>query len=88
MLNRERDLAIAMIFARVLHPGSKLATARSFRNETCATSLNSEMGLGEINDRELYKARDWLQERKPKIEKQRLKVWRCAVSACCVPTRA
>ena len=68
--SRERDLAMAMIVSRVLHPGSKLATARSLRNETCATSLNSEMGLGEINDRELYKALDWLQERQPKIEKQ------------------
>ena len=67
--SRDRDLAMAMIVARVLHPGSKLATARSLRNETCATSLNSELGLGEINDRELYKALDWLQERQPKIEK-------------------
>jgi len=79
---------MVMIVPRVLHPGSKLATARSLRNETCATSLNSEMGLGEINDRELYKALDWLQERQPKIEKQRLKSWRCAVPACCVPIRA
>jgi hypothetical protein len=46
------------------------------------------MGLGEINDRELYKARDWLQERKPKIEKQRLKARRWTVPAWCLPTRA
>ena len=30
--SRERDLAMAMIVARVLHPGSMLATARSLRN--------------------------------------------------------
>jgi hypothetical protein len=88
MLSRERDLVMAMIVPRVLHPGSNLATARSLRIETCTTSLNSEMGLGEINGRELYKALDWLQERQPKVEKQRLKAWRCAVSAWCVPIRS
>lgn len=67
---RERDLALAMIVARVLHPGSKLATARSLRLETSASSLNSELNLGEINDRELYKSLDWLLERQPKIEKR------------------
>ena len=67
---RERELALAMIVARVLHPGSKLATARSLRSETSATSLNSELNLGEINDRELYKTLDWLQNRQATVEKR------------------
>src|SRR5690554_6885949 len=32
--SRERDLAIAMIVARILEPGSKLATARGLGSET------------------------------------------------------
>ena len=46
---RERDLAIAMIVARVLTPGSKLATARAIASETAQTSLG---GLLDVEDAE------------------------------------
>jgi hypothetical protein len=68
--SRERQLVIAMIVARIIHPGSKLATARGLKNETCTSSLNLELQLGAIEDRELYEALDWLQERQTKIEKR------------------
>ena len=66
--SRERDLVVAMIVARILQPASKLATTRALRNETCASSLNSELRLGPIEDRELYEALDWLLQRQGKIE--------------------
>jgi hypothetical protein len=66
--SRERDLVVAMIVARILQPASKLATTRALRNETCASSLNSELQLGPIEDRELYQALDWLLQRQGKIE--------------------
>ena len=74
VLNRDgcqlvnRGWLVAMIAARILHPGSKLATARALKNETCASSLNLELQLGAIEDRELYEALDWLQDRQAKIE--------------------
>src|SRR5512146_1657339 len=37
--NRCRDLVLAMIAARIITPGSKLATARALSPETAATSL-------------------------------------------------
>lgn len=65
---RERELALAMIVARILSPASKLATGRSLKAETCASSLNAELQLGDIDDRELYQAIDWLLKSQPKIE--------------------
>ena len=68
--SRESSLAIAMIVARVLQPGSKLATARSLQDETATTSLGLELGLGQdrIDEQELYGALDWLLERQARIE--------------------
>jgi len=66
--SRERDLAIGMIVARVISPGSKLATARAFKDETAGTSLSLELGIGDVHERELYEAMDWLGKRQPRIE--------------------
>jgi len=66
--DRERSLVIAMIVARILQPASKLATTRALREETAATSLGLELGLGTIQDEELYKALDWLLQRQTRIE--------------------
>jgi hypothetical protein len=65
---RERDLVVAMIVARMISPASKLATARGLREETATTSLNLELGLEAIEDRELYDALDWLLKRQEQIE--------------------
>jgi len=65
---RERDVAVAMIVARILSPGSKLATARRLREETASSSLALELGLEDVADKELYDAMDWLGTRQSRIE--------------------
>ena len=66
--NRCRDLVLAMIVARIIDPGSKLAAARALSPETAASSLGTILGLGEVDEDELYTALDWLRERQPAIE--------------------
>jgi Transposase DDE domain len=67
--NRCRDLVIAMIVARLITPASKLATARMLDPATAASSLGDVLGLGDVDEDELYVALDWLGERQPAIEK-------------------
>jgi transposase len=66
--NRCRDLVIAMIVARLIAPVSKLATAKALDATTAASSLGSVLGLGAVDEDELYTALDWLLERQPQIE--------------------
>ena len=66
--NRCRDLILALIVQRLIDPGSKLAAARALSPTTAATSLGEVLGLGKLDDRELYTALDWLDERQPAIE--------------------
>ena len=66
--NRQRDLAVAMIVARVLDPRSKLATARGFRRETASSSLGEVLELSSADEDDLYAAMDWLLRRQPRIE--------------------
>ena len=67
--NRCRDLVIAMIAARLIAPASKLATARMLDPLTAASSLGEVLGLGPVDEDELYVALDWLGERQEAIEK-------------------
>jgi hypothetical protein len=75
--NRPRDLVMSMIVSRVIAPTSKLATAKALDPATAASSLGLELGLGEVDEDELYAALDWLHERQSAIEaalaKQHLK---------------
>jgi transposase len=66
--NRCRDLVLAMLVSRILDPISKLATARALSPDTAASSLGEALGLGAVDDDELYAALDWLLERQPAIE--------------------
>lgn len=71
---RLKDLALAMIVARVIAPGSKLSTLRALSQETANSSLGLVLGLaGEdappIETREIYAALDWLGDRQERIEK-------------------
>ena len=66
--NRCRDLILALIVSRVLDPGSKLAAARALSPQTAASSLGAELGLGPVDEAELYGALDWLAVRQPAIE--------------------
>ncbi len=64
----ERDRCVAMIVARVLTPGSKLATTRQLSDDSATSTLGEQLDLGEVEADELYAAMDWLLERQPKIE--------------------
>ena len=66
--NRCRDLVLAMIVGRILDPASKLAAARALSPATATSSLGTVLGLGEVDEDELYTALDWLLERQPAVE--------------------
>jgi len=61
---RERDVVEAMIAERLLHPGSKLATARTWSSST----LGQELSVDGVDVDELYAALEWLLERQERIE--------------------
>ena len=64
----QRDRVVAMIVARVLDPGSKLATARGLAEATARDSLADTLGLGAVDEDDLYAAMDWLGQRQGRIE--------------------
>ncbi len=66
--NRCRDLMLALLVGRVLEPASKLAAARALAPPTAASSLGEVLGLGAVDEDELYTALDWLLERQSAIE--------------------
>ena len=66
--NRCRDLILALLVGRILEPASKLATARALSPATAASSLGAVLGLGKVDEDELYTALDWLLERQSAIE--------------------
>src|SRR5271166_6333531 len=66
--NRCRDLVLALIVSRILDPTSKLAAARALSPASAASSLGEVLGLGDVDEDELYTALDWLLERQPAIE--------------------
>ena len=66
----QRDRAVALIAARILHPGSKLAAARGLAEETACDTLGETLGVGETGEDDLYAAMDWLLERQGAIEQR------------------
>ncbi|MGH8518033.1 MAG: IS1634 family transposase [Panacagrimonas sp.] len=66
---REVALCIAMIVARLADPASKLATARGLADETATCSLGQVLGLGAVDEQELYEALDWLVGQQERIER-------------------
>src|SRR2546422_2082825 len=66
---RRGALALALVVARLLHPGSKLATARGLAPDTLATSLGEVLGIAGASADELYGAMDALGERQGEIER-------------------
>ncbi|MCA1679132.1 MAG: transposase, partial [Actinobacteria bacterium] len=63
--SRERALCVAMICQRLLDAGSKLSATR----QLAKTTLSEQLGLGEVKERELLGAMDWLSERQRRIER-------------------
>jgi transposase len=67
---RPRELAVALIVARIIDPASKLATARGLHSDTLHSSLGETLALGAADESELYSAMDWLLARQPRIEQE------------------
>ncbi|MGH3431926.1 MAG: IS1634 family transposase [Thermocrispum sp.] len=63
---RHRDLAMAMIVARVVKPGSKLATTAWWSD----TTLGADLDINDASTDECYAAMDWLLSRQDAIEAQ------------------
>ncbi len=63
---RQRDLVVAMIAERLLHPCSKLATTRMWHTTTLAQELRVE----DADEDDLYQAMDWLLARQQQIEQK------------------
>jgi hypothetical protein len=61
---RERDLALALITARVVAPASKLSTLTWWAD----TTLGTDLGAASTDD--IYAAMDWLERRQDQIEKR------------------
>jgi hypothetical protein len=61
---RLRDLALALVVARVVRPASKLATTRWWADTTLAVDL----GVADAGTDEVYAALDWLADRQGEIE--------------------
>jgi Transposase DDE domain len=65
---RLAKLALALVVARVIEPAAKLATARQLSAATAAHSLGAVLGLGEVDEDELYAALDLIGAAQPRIE--------------------
>ena len=63
--SRLRELAVALIVARLIEPASKLATSKGLADSTLAGRLD----LGEVSEDELYAAMDWLLRRQARVER-------------------
>ncbi|HWE65671.1 MAG TPA: IS1634 family transposase [Acidimicrobiales bacterium] len=61
----QRDLAVALVVARVLRPASKLATTRWWQG----TTLAADAGVDTASSDDVYQAMDWLAGRQGEAEK-------------------
>lgn len=61
----QRDLAMALIIARVVRPRSKLATTRWWAD----TTLAEDLGVAEASTDDVYQAMDWLGSRQDQIQR-------------------
>jgi len=62
----ERDLALALILSRAVHPGSKLSTLAWWSDVT----LGPDLGIEHATTDDAYAAMDWLRARQELIEKK------------------
>jgi len=65
---RRRELALALVIARLLEPAAKLATARALDPATASHSLGAVLELGRVGATEVYAALDWLGRQRSRIE--------------------
>lgn len=62
--SRERDLVVALVAERILHPASKLGTVRLWGE----SALGGELDVSGADANEVYAALDWLLARQKRIE--------------------
>jgi len=67
---KERELVGMMVIMRVIHPSSKLENTRWIKREEKAWKEFYDIDYGKLRVDDLYKAMDWLEERKGRIEKK------------------
>ncbi len=65
-----QPVLLAMLVARVIEPGSKLATHRMLSDDTATSSLGRVLGVGQCSADDPYRALDWLHEAQPAIERR------------------
>src|SRR6202035_429644 len=65
---RRRELALALIVARLLEPAAKLATARMLETATARHSRGELVGVARVAAKEVCAALDWLGREQPFIE--------------------
>jgi hypothetical protein len=63
---RLRDLALALVISRVVHPGSKLSTLAWWGD----TTLGADLDVAGASTDDIYAAMDWLEHRQDDIEAQ------------------
>jgi hypothetical protein len=68
--HRKRQLALAMIAARIVDPCSKLATAQKLGSDTLSSSLGAVLGVEGADADDLYEALDWLGQGQARIERK------------------
>src|SRR5262245_47492301 len=66
--NRNRDLIVSMIVARIIEPTSKLALVRGLEEQTLHSTLGETLDLEKVGVDELYEAMDFVLERQESIE--------------------
>lgn len=66
--SREKNLALALVAGRVIHPGSKLSLSRHCLPEARLSTLGQVLEVEGVTENEFYGAMDWLLERQAKIE--------------------
>jgi hypothetical protein len=62
---RMRDIVLALIAARLLFPGSKLAAVRTWED----TTLLEELGLEDVTVQDVYAAMDWVLSRQEAVQR-------------------
>jgi transposase len=67
--SKDRKLALGLILAQLLDPGSKVSHADFLSPSKRLSFLGLELGLGEVHENDLYQSMDWLEARQEKIEK-------------------
>ena len=66
--SRSRDIACALIVARVIQQFSELTDTRGLGTETLPSSVRTALGLGSVSSDELFRTMDWLLERQSAVE--------------------